>query len=539
MFKSTNRQSSLFGAASNVSPAARTRLQEGWPGVFQRKVLPLLLAAESEFAGLYAEDGRPNWSVAHTLGILLLQDWFDLDDQAALDQLTFDVRWQFALDLHPNEAYLSRRSLVQFRQRIYVGDRDLRAIRQLFDTIVTAAAADLGVSFARQRLDSTLVTSNIAKRGRTALLASTLRHFLRQVDVADQTRLSVGLAAWFVAAEEAVTADSQQIGRWLYEVKATFAEHPLAVSEAYQLVLRVLTEHFEIVPAAESPSGGEGGGSDPSLRLREKPQGGGATLQSPFDPDAGFGHKGAGYHVHVAETCGNGDVAELITDVHVVPACVNDAEQSTPALDRLAASGRLPNELTTDKGFASGGSLVEAQDRGVEMVAPVSKSRLPEGSIGRDQFEWKDDRIVRCPSGHEPLRHDLRTTAKNQPPTLHAYFDGRTCSTCPLLGRCVVRGPNNRKTGHYHVEATRELRARDQRLTEQKTPEFKKRYAIRAGIEGTNSELKAQHGLGRLRVRGRRAVRLSVTMKTMACNVKRWMNREKTRTGRAPSRLVA
>ena len=56
------------------------------------------------------------------------------------------------------------------------------------------------------------------------------------------------------------------------------------------------------------------------------------------------------------------------------------------------------------------------------------------------------------------------------------------------------------------------------------TEEGRKRYAIRAGIEGTNSELKRAHGLGRLRVRGGRRVRLAVYLKALACNFKRMVH---------------
>ena len=56
---------------------------------------------------------------------------------------------------------------------------------------------------------------------------------------------------------------------------------------------------------------------------------------------------------------------------------------------------------------------------------------------------------------------------------------------------------------------------------------FKKQYAPRAGIEGTNSELKRRHGLGKLRVRGGERVKLAVYFKVTACNLKRalayWM----------------
>jgi len=41
-------------------------------------------------------------------------------------------------------------------------------------------------------------------------------------------------------------------------------------------------------------------------------------------------------------------------------------------------------------------------------------------------------------------------------------------------------------------------------------PDFQRRYAIRAGIEGTNSQLKRVQGLGKLRVRQDERVKLMV-----------------------------
>ena len=51
--------------------------------------------------------------------------------------------------------------------------------------------------------------------------------------------------------------------------------------------------------------------------------------------------------------------------------------------------------------------------------------------------------------------------------------------------------------------------------------QWRKRCGLRAGTEGTNSELERRHGLGRLRVRGGERVRLVVYLKALACNVKR------------------
>lgn len=51
--------------------------------------------------------------------------------------------------------------------------------------------------------------------------------------------------------------------------------------------------------------------------------------------------------------------------------------------------------------------------------------------------------------------------------------------------------------------------------------QFQDRYAVRAGIEATNAELKRGHGLDDLRVRGRPRVALAVYLKALACNCKR------------------
>ncbi len=95
------------------------------------------------------------------LGISLLQEMLNLDDQSALDSLAFDVRWQHALGLSAEEAYLSRRSLVDFRSRLVTLDPEMQMVRRIFDKVGDAAIEDLGISVKEQRVDSTLIASNI------------------------------------------------------------------------------------------------------------------------------------------------------------------------------------------------------------------------------------------------------------------------------------------------------------------------------------------------------------------------------------------
>ena len=88
-----------------------------------------------------------------------------------------------------------------------------------------------------------------------------------------------------------------------------------------------------------------------------------------------------------------------------------------------------------------------------------------------------------------------------------------------LLGRYLKEED---EATHYEDARTGEGRRRRRRA--EATEEWRKRYDIRAGIEGTNSELKRAHGLGRLRVRGGRRVRLAVYLKALACNFKRMVH---------------
>ena len=71
MFRGTNRQVSLLDPGGALPPAARARLSRSWGVSFHEEVFPLLLGVEGSFSGLYAEQGRPNWSVARILGVIL------------------------------------------------------------------------------------------------------------------------------------------------------------------------------------------------------------------------------------------------------------------------------------------------------------------------------------------------------------------------------------------------------------------------------------------------------------------------------------
>ena len=91
------------------------------------------------------------------------------------------------------------------------------------------------------------------------------------------------------------------------------------------------------------------------------------------------------------------------------------------------------------------------------------------------------------------------------------------CGRARSRNNAANRNPNGTRT----LKTTVKEHVLAKRRRYEQTEEFRRRYAERAGIEATNSELKRAHGLGRLRVRGGARVKLAVYLKALACNVKR------------------
>lgn len=531
MYRPTDKQVSLFDPAGSLPESAQARLRASWGDAFHREVYPLLLAEEDRFANLYGVEGRPNWSVARMLGILLLQEMLGLTDQAALDQLSFDLRWHRALALLPEDAYLSRRSLVDFRARLVQRDPDALRMRAVFDRVAKTACEQLELSLVDQRLDSTHMVSNIRNRGRRDLFARTLDLFMRMLRKNHPTevvRLPEALRPWSESDEKPLSAGEangrlEQLARWLLAVRDAFAGvDPICLAEPYLLIVRLIAEHVTELP---KPAPGEGGdpGREPPIEVHQ-PASPSTSLQSPHDPDAGYGHKGSGYETQIVETCNNRGKTELILDFDVHASGCTDQGKAAEAVERLLERNAVPTRLFVDSGYVSMQAMDEAIARGVDLQGPISQGKIKVDAIGRDAWTVDPDtgRLKVCPQGHPVVRHAVRTNG-HRGAQLHAYVDGENCRACPVRDKCLARPPNDGKPGCRHIEDSPSLLRRDQRLAEQKTPEWRTRNHIRAGIEATNSELKRRHGLGRLRVRRAARVRLAVTAKLIGCNVKRWL----------------
>jgi len=581
MFRPTDRQSSLLQSKYLLPAVKAKRLERSWAHQFRVCVMPLI--DEEVFRDAFCDNnGRPNKSIRLLMGAHILKHWNDLTDAEVIEQVEFNLQWQYALDITPEEAHLVQRTMHDFRKRLITNDRG----RRIFEDITRKLATADGISLGRQRLDSTHVISNIAVLTRLTLFVETITKFLHALRKEHSERLddvSATIRRRYLEREgyfndakrEQAKRRLPVVARDLHALVVLFGDDKaVSALPSFELVLRLFSEQCEVMDADDDGGegdggegdggegdGGEGDGGDDNdstptvastepkiaVKLREPKTVSSDSLQSPHDPDATYGHKGKGYEVQISETCDDANGYQLITLVDVNGANESDQTRLVPLVDQLKTSDLAPSELLADTGYGSGKNIVEAGKRGVALLAPVPDSKA---SKRPDPFlRGSEDSVEQTPApeaSDQPSTDDeftiptfdfaafafgpnyttvLGCPADHSPD--HQHFDGKMllatfsaeqCRDCLLARHCPTR---ELKDGRRQLRRAATTLATECRQFEQQTSHFKERYKKRGGVEATNSVLKGPHGLARLRVRGKPRVGLAAMMKALALNTKR------------------
>jgi hypothetical protein len=533
MFRKKSQQR-VFHETSLLMPSEKlARLQKTWAWVFREHALPMI--KEEMFAGLYNPDnGRPNVPVKTLVGLLLIKELFDWTDDETLWQLEYHLGVQAALDLTPDEAHLCQKTLHNFRAKLIAADW----ARVLFKDIATQVIEALGIRANRQRLDSTHVVSNIAILTRLGLFCETVRVFLKELrrgSPEDFAEVPQGLAGRYLDAEgedtryedakapqrrRRLSVCARDVHRLIERFRGREKVEGLA---SWALLKRLFSEQCEVRAQAVREEDADDAGEESSPAApKEAKEVDSSSLQTPHDPDATYsGHKGKGYEVQIAETFGEEGKPSVITYAEVTPSCKSDADAALPAVQSLAQRGIAPETLVADTTYGSTKNAMACAEAGVDLVSPVPGPSRKEAeaeavSLADFQVSQKGESATRCPAGHRAVS-EQRTAGGGR---LKARFNGKLCAKCGHQSTCPAKP---RKNGDRHLSITVEKVVLSQRLRREATEEFRALYNQRAGIEGSNSELKRGHGMGLLRVRGAPRVAFAVFFKLASCNIKRML----------------
>ena len=511
----------LFDPWEHLGPKRRKLLDTSWSGVFRKYLLeklPVEKVAKHFDEGM----GRPSKELYTAIGALILQQLHDLSDPEVTMALAFHEGWHYALDITDESdagKYISERTLRTYRTILMKEGLD----QVLFETLTDTLIKMFGVDTTKQRLDSTLIKSNMRKLGRIRIFATTIRKFLKKLKRTHQDLFDTLLETEFsdrylgkesegcfsrVKPSEAPKTLQGLAEDLLYLVELFRSYDTVRTLSEYSLLERVIHEQCRV----------SGSGTDTKAVIKPPKEVSPDSLQNPSDPDAGYdSHKGQGYKVQIMETYHDEKQDDtkpnLITYVDVEPAHKHDANALQPAIDAVLTRDCCPEELTCDTLYGGDYNVQEAASKGVEVLAPL-KGSAPAREISLIDFEVDETThfVTGCPEGYPP-----DTVCRTRTNRIRAQFTRKTCCACPHLENCPVKLEKKAAVLRYDDKT---LRLAQRRAYEQ-TREFKERYRWRAGIEGTNSHLKSDVGIERLRVRGLDSVRFAAILKALGLNILR------------------
>ena len=510
----SHKQRHLFDPWGYLSPKRRKMLDESWAGLFQKQIL-LTLPAKTIASYFDKTMGRPTKELHTALGVLVLQQTFNLTDLETVDQFAFNIQWHYALNI-PEESdaakYMCPKTLWNMRMVVTENNLDEKiftdATQKLIDTF--------NVDPSQQRMDSTHIKSNMRRLGRICIFSTGIHKFLVNLKRGHEesfqeinsriidTYLSKKDLGCFSRVKPSDSHKTlNEVSKDLFDLVQQFKDcDEIKNMHSYKQLERILKEQCNLTGSDDNP-----------VELKPPKDIPSDSLQNPSEPDATYsGHKGQGYQIQIMETFSSKKEKKrlnLLTYVEVEPAHESDANGLIPGVESVKKRNLLPEELLVDSLYGSDENCQRAKEHSVELIAPLMGTPKAEGMCLSDFTFTKEGRIISCPKGHNPVKIKMKKKK------IIAAFDSQSCQQCPHLAQCPAK---EGKKFYYLRYSDKELRIAHRRAYE-KTPQFQDRYRWRAGIEGTMSEYKRRTGVGKLRVRGLKAVRYCAKLKALAINI--------------------
>jgi hypothetical protein len=503
MYRKNNqhKQPPLLSNINQLSEKHRRRLEQSWAQVFYQEIFSRI--DEDIFAVLYTDiPSRPNTPVNVLVGLEFLKAGFGWSDEELYDAFTYNLQVRYALGYHEfGEGDFNLRTLYYFRERLdrYMQAHGVNLLAKSFEQVTDEQVAAFQLKTNLQRMDTTLVTSNIREWSRLQLLVVVLQRVYRMLCEEDLVKYADVFAPYvkqhagqylYRLKKGDFFPHLQRIGDFMYQLlsdlKTSYRQHP-----TYQMLERVFNEHYRV--EAQTVKG--------LLDKELSPK----RLLSPDDFEATLrGRRNGifqGYVANLTETCDPQNSFQLVTKVQVASNNVDDPQLLLEALPDLKERTEL-DTLYTDGGFGSYAVDQAMHENQVEHIPTGIRGRQPNPEkMGLMDFDLQFDPanqpiLVQCPQGQV-----AEVQQGNQKRGFVARFDPATCSNCPLgqSGLCPAKPVRKNPIRHlYFTKQEAQVAKRRKRVQAVKQG----KHNPRAGIEATCRAVKCRFPKGKFPVRG-------------------------------------
>lgn len=341
MFKKspTHKQLNVFSSPSLLMGQREMDYYEShdaWHNKFYREVT--CKVDEEIFKPLFTEgnangkDGRPNAPVRILYAMRVLKEGCGCSDEALYEQCRYNLLFRAALGLfNLDDKCPSLDTYYGFYRALckYNDEHGVDLFKQCFQKITKAQVKEYRISGRSVRMDSKLISSNIAWYSRYEIIQKT---FVQSVEKKDLERIDDQMirqqALEFYdedAAKTVYRTDSETMGKRLLNLGLVIDYILCRAGEKdMPLLRRVFHEQYDK-------------SDDGVVSVRDKKLVSAKSVQNPNDPDAQYrcknGKKAKGFNTNITETCDDPGKPSLITDVAVEGAGTADNTYVKDSLD--------------------------------------------------------------------------------------------------------------------------------------------------------------------------------------------------------------
>jgi transposase len=498
------------------------------------------------FAELFPRRGQPAESPGRLAWVTVLQFAEGLSDRQAAEAVRGRIDWKYVLGLDLTDPGFDYSVLSEFRERLLTGEKEAALLDELL-----ARLKERGLLKARgqQRTDSTHILAAVRQLNRVEIVGETLRRALNELaEVAPDWVKTIAAPEWFTRygrrfeqmrlpkdrAEREQLLETIGADGWvlLEAVRTAPRAEEWRQLAGVEFLRRLWIQQYWL----EIDANGQG-----RLRLRvdENQPPGHQRFHTPYDEEARYSAKRdwewVGYKTHLTETS-EPDEVHLITQVTTTLATQTDLAALPTVHSALAQHDLLPDEHLLDAGYVDAETLVAArQDLGVEICSPVRtkvswQATAAEGfDLAQFRIDWEQHQVT-CPEGQTSNQWAERSSPHRKA-AIQVRFSPTACRNCPSQTKCT-QAQNGARTVTFLPQA--EYLALQHARQAQATPEFKDKYAQRAGIEGTISQAVRGFELRSTRYIGLAKTHLQMLATAVAINLHRlfdwWQEIPRART---------
>ncbi len=494
-----------------------------------------MLYQDEQFKDLFcSSSGQPAQSPAHLALVTVMQHMEGLTDRQAAEAVRSRIDWKYALGLPLEAVGFDDSILSEFRTRLVTGEKVLFLLDHFLQI---CQEREWLKARGKQRTDSTHILAAIRRLNRLELVGETMRQSLNV--------LSQVVPDWLLE-----QVDSHWFNR--YEHRIEQYRLPSSPSKQLELAIEIGQDGHRLLAAIEASSHRDLLIQIPAVvalrqiwiqqyRLQELQLlwRDGKELPphqllyvSPYDLDARNRTKRDfnwnGYAAHFTETA-DAEGVNLITHVVTTPSTTGDARVTLAIHHALSEKNLLPSEHWVDTGYMSATNLLGSQTpHQIDLLGPIPSDSSWQAQephrfdLTTFTIDW-DQKQVTCPMQKQSRQWKPDLDSK-QLEIIRVAFSRTDCNACERRADCT-RSPSNPRVLTLKPQAQHEIL--QQARADHSTEEFRQRYAIRAGVEGTIAQLVRGFDLRRSPYRGLAKTHLHNVVIATGTNITRlmtWLN---------------